>query len=64
MCLIHLDGFQVVYIPFVLKIKFKFLVQFPEDHLPHPVLYSLIFYLRKFTAFAYYMIDRFISITT
>ena len=32
-CLIFLNGFQVVHIPFVCMFKFKLLAQFPVDHL-------------------------------
>ena len=45
-------------------VKFILFAQFPVDHLAHPIVYCLIPSLRKFTAFAYYVIDRFISITT
>ena len=34
------------------------------DHFPHRVMSSLILFLHKITAFAYHVIDRFISITT
>ena len=57
------DRFWVVYIPFVCMVKFKFLVQFLVDHLAHPVVSSLILFLWKFAAFAYYVIDFFVSFT-
>ena len=41
-CLIFLDGFWVMHIPFVRLIKFKLLAQFPLDHLAHLVVSSLI----------------------
>ena len=41
----------------------NFLQYLPVDHLAHPVLSTLIFFLGKFAAFAYYMIDGFVSIT-
>ena len=40
--LIVQDRFLVVPIPFVRMIQFKFLAQFPVDHLPHRVVSSLI----------------------
>ena len=43
--------------------KFQFLAQFPVDNLAHPVVSSLIFFLRWFVAFTTYVIDRFVSIT-
>ena len=45
-CLILLDRFRIVHIPFVFMVKFKFLAQFPVDHLPHPVVPSIILSLR------------------
>ena len=45
-CLIFQDGFWFVQIPFVRIVKFKLLAQFLVDHLPHPVVSSLIFFLR------------------
>ena len=63
-CLILQDGFWVLHIPFVHMVKFKLLAQFPVDHLVYPVVSSLIRFLRLVTAFAYYVIDRFLSITT
>ena len=42
----------------------KFLAHFPVDHLVNPVVSRLIFILCKFVAFAYYVIDRFVSVTT
>ena len=45
-------------------VKFQFLSQFPVDNLAHPIVSSLIFFLDEFVAFAYYEIDRFVSITT
>ena len=64
MRLIFLDGFWVVHIPFSRVVKFKLLAQFPVDHLLHWVVSSLVFVLCLFTAFAYHVIDCFISITT
>ena len=43
--------------------QIQFLVQFPVDHLAHPVVSNLIRFLCQFAAFAYYVIDRFFSIT-
>ena len=34
------EGFCFVLVPFGRMVKFEFLVQFPIDHIPHPVLYS------------------------
>ena len=62
--LIFLDGFCVVHLLFVRMGKFKLLAQFPVDHLAYPVVSSLILSLHKFTAFAYYVIDRFVSVIT
>ena len=59
-----LDWFWVVHIPFVHMIKFKLLAQFPIDDLSHPVVSSLILFLRKLTAFTYCVIYRSVSITT
>ena len=42
---ILLDRFWVVHIPFVRMVKFKFLAQFPVDHLAHPVVPSIILFL-------------------
>ena len=37
------DGFQVVHIPLVRMVIFKFLAQFPMDHFPFPImLYSFV----------------------
>ena len=64
MCVIFKDRCWVVHIPFVGMVKFKFLAHFPVDHLAHPVVSSLVLSLCQFAAFAYYMIDSFISVTT
>ena len=34
-------------------VKFKFLAQFPVDHVPHPVVFTLVFFLRSFAEFGY-----------
>ena len=52
-----------MHIPFVGMVKFKFLAHFPVDHLAHPVVSSLVLLLSQFAAFAYYVIDGFISVT-
>ena len=42
-CLILLEGFRVIHIPLVRMVKFKFLAQFPVDHLrthSYQVLYG------------------------
>ena len=44
-CLILLARCWVVYIPFVITVKFNFLAHFPVDHLAHPVVCSLILLL-------------------
>ena len=64
MSVIFLDKCWVLHIPFVCMVKFKFLAHFPVDHLAHPVVFSLLLFLCHFAAFAYYMIDRFVSVTT
>ena len=43
---LFLDGFCFVHIPFGSMVKFQFLAQFPMDHLSHPVVSSLILFLR------------------
>ena len=58
------DRFSGVHIPFVRMIKFLFLAQFPVDYLTHPIVFTLILFLCKVAAFAYYVIDGFVSITT
>ena len=42
MSLILLDGFWFDLMPFVRMAKFQFFAQFPMDHLPHTVMFSLI----------------------
>ena len=54
--------FWIVQITFVRMVKFKFLAHLPGDHLAHPVVSHLILLLCLFAAFAYYMIDGFVSI--
>ena len=61
MCHIFLDGFWWVHIPYGSMIKFQFLAQFSVDHLSHPV--SHIVLQHEFAAFAYYVINHFVSIT-
>ena len=61
--LILLDGFRVVHTPLVRIVKIQFLAQFPEDHLLHSVMSSLVLFLRLIDIFVYYVIDRFVSIT-
>ena len=51
-----------MHIPFVSVVKFKFLAHFSVDQLADPVMSRLIF-LFQFAAFAYYVIDRFVSVT-
>ena len=63
MRLILQDEFLVVYIPLVGIVKFQYLARFPVDFFPHPVVSSLIIFLRLFAQFTY-VIDRFVSITT
>ena len=46
MCLIFLEKFWVVHIPFVRRVKFKLLAYFPVDHLTHQVMSSLILSLQ------------------
>ena len=62
--LIFLDGFSVVHITFARIVKFKLLIEFLMDHRAHTVVCSLIFSQCYFAAFAYYVIDHFVSITT
>ena len=52
-----------MHIPFVGMVKFKFLAHFSVDHLAHEVMSSLV-PMYQFAAFAYYVIDGFISVTT
>ena len=42
--LILQDGFRIVSILLFREVKFKFLAQFPVDHLPHPVVSSLVLF--------------------
>ena len=42
---IFLDGFWVVHIPPVHMVEFQFFAQFSVDHLPHLVVYGLMFFL-------------------
>ena len=44
-CLIFQDRFWVVHIPFVRMVKHQLLANLPVDHLAHPVVPSLIFFL-------------------
>ena len=44
-CLILLNRFWVVHIPFVRMVKFQFLAQFQIDHLAHPVVSNLTLFL-------------------
>ena len=59
---IFLDRCWVVHIPFVRKVKLKFLAHFPVDHLAHPIVSSLVLLLCQFAAFVYYVSDRFVSV--
>ena len=61
--LILQDGFWLMLLPFCSIVNFSFLAQFSMNHLPRPVVSSLILLLRKFSTFAYYVINRFFSIT-
>ena len=56
------DGFGDVHITFVLMVKFKLLSQFPGDHLPHIVVFTLILFLALFYCIPLSMFNRFISI--
>ena len=51
---------QIFGCAFVRLVKFRLLAQFPVDHLPHPVVSSLIL----ISAFTYYGINFFVSIIT
>ena len=44
LCIILLDRFWVVYIPFVRMVKFKFLAQLPLDDLAHPFCIVLYYF--------------------
>ena len=63
-CVIFHDRCWVVHIPFVYMVKFEFLAHLPVDHFADPIISSLLFLLRQFAAFTYYVIDGFISVTT
>ena len=52
-----------MHIPFVSMIRLKFLAHLPVDNLADPVVSRLILLVCKFDAFAYYVIDRFVSVT-
>ena len=61
--IIFWDRCWVVHIPFIGTVKSKFLVHIPVDHLAHPVVLRLVLLLCQFAAFAYYVIDDFVSVT-
>ena len=56
-CLFLEDEFWLMHIPF------QFLAQFPVVRLPYSVISYLILFLSLFTAFAFYVITRFASIS-
>ena len=62
MYLIFQNRFWVVDIPFVRMIKFKFVALILVEHLSYTVVSSLIPFLCKISAFAYNVIDQFVSI--
>ena len=64
MDVIHSEGFWFVHISFVSVVKYWYLTQFPVDHLPHPIMYILVFLLYLLAVFAYNVIKRFIFVTT
>ena len=64
LCVILQDRCWIVPIRFVRMVKFQFLAHLPVDYVAHPVVSSLIFLLCKFAAFAYHVIDGFVSTTT
>ena len=64
MRLILQDRFWVVNIPSVLMVAFQSFAQFPVDRLANPVVSSLTFFQCQVAAFAYYVIDYFVSVTT
>ena len=64
MRLVLQDRFWFVHIPFIRMVKFQFIALFPVDHLTHSVVSCLILSLYWFASSTYYVIDRFISITT
>ena len=50
---------QVLGFAYIVRmVKFQFLAQFSVDPVAHPVVSSLTLFLRKFAAFAHYLIDR------
>ena len=51
--LILQDGFWFAHIPYGCVVKFQFLAQFPVDHLPHPVVSSLILLLSLLLLYYY-----------
>ena len=53
----------LVYIPFVNMAKLQYLAQFPVDHFLHPFMLALEFLLFQFTAFAYHVVNDFISVS-
>ena len=61
--LILQNGFWVVRIPSVCMVRCKFLAQFRVVNLSHLVVSSLIHFLWYIAAFAYYVLDSFVSIT-
>ena len=61
---IFLDRFRLLDIPFNSMVKVSSLAQFPVDHLSHPIVPFLLLVLCQFTAFAFYVINCFISVST
>ena len=53
-----------MHIPFAGLVKFKFLAHFQVDHLTDRVVSRLVLLLSQFAAFAYYVIDGFIYVTS
>ena len=55
-------SFWLRHIPFINMVKFLSLAQFPVDQISHPVVPCCVILLCYFNAFAYYVINRCISV--
>ena len=64
LCFLFEDRFWFVHILFICMGKFQSLVQFPVDHLSHPVVPSLVLLLCQLAVFDHYVSDSFIYVST
>ena len=61
MSLVFFDRFFFMNILYLSMLKFQSFAQFFVDNISHRIILSLVLILCKFVAFAYYVINRFIS---